>query len=286
MDASTAPPPKNPGHPVVCRAGACRCRSPSRSAGGSRSAGLSARHHRCTPRRNVHRVLAAPSRAPGDDLVYHRGSIRPPRSSRPGRTGTGPSASTCRPSRETAARPQLRLSPRIRCSRRGQGQAPTPLQRSGTADLAECSGAGVPLIIFTVPRCNIRPHSGREHVRHRNQVRSTASGEPLSVALHHSPRHWSSGKNLLEATARAVLSAVPDGGLWDARRRALGPRAIGGPLSLVWQGPSRSLAVRRTPSSRRRQVLIGRIPKLRARIRFRRPVRRRPSYGLLLSPRC
>src|SRR5262245_59812592 len=49
------------------------------------------------------------------------------------------------------------------------------------------------------------------------------------------------------------------------------PRAIGGPLAPVSQGPSRSLAVHRMPRSGRSGATIGRIPKLIVRVRFSSP---------------
>src|SRR5690348_488030 len=53
------------------------------------------------------------------------------------------------------------------------------------------------------------------------------------------------------------------------RLLATTPRAIDGPLTLVSQGLSRSLAVHRLPSSDRPEAQIGQIPKLIARIRSR-----------------
>jgi hypothetical protein len=60
-----------------------------------------------------------------------------------------------------------------------------------------------------------------------------------------------------------------------ATSRAIRPRAIGGPLTLVSQGPSRSLTVRRMSRSGRSEGRICRFPKLIVRVRFPSPALRR-----------
>ena len=73
------------------------------------------------------------------------------------------------------------------------------------------------------------------------------------------------------AAREMTASIVYDTGLSVAHKAAALPRAIGGPLTPVSQGPRRSLAVHRLPRSGRSGTQICRIPKLIVRVRFPSP---------------